>query len=592
MTTAHEKEPDVPRARTTPSWPWIPWLPLAGTVLAAVLILVLDPPMRDLQAALARESAHRSGVGVTYWFDWFGGVAPGSYSLIVPTLTSAVGSLPLLCLCTVAVSALAYPVARSAAHPTLLTWAVALAAVLNMFSGRVTFATGAAVAMVALWMFQRRLPVTGAVLLVVSGLASALVPAFAGMVLVPFLVVRRYRTARLWWALAGAALGVAVPYLLFGAPGSQPYPWTSLLWYLVIGAGAVAALDSPVATPHAPARWIAPLACVVAVVLFLVPTGVGSNLGRFFLFVLPCVVLYWSLKSPKVLALLLSPALVYGIFYALYDQVTVNDGPAPQTLYAPLTDHLDDLVADGAVDNHRVELVDTNTHAGSYLVTDSVPLARGWENQSDMRYNPVFFEKDALDADSYRDWLADNAVAYVAVAAEPILGQREEAELVDSGLPYLDRVWGDDDWTLYRVDDPTPIVPAPLTLLGSTPSTMTVDVPADAVGTDHLLRIRPNRYLTATLLAGTGEDATASASASPSASAAPTTTPAPTTGAASASPSPGADAGPVTACLVPTDDEDWTVARFDEPGRYTLAGQFTVSGVLEQLSGSCADEPR
>lgn len=566
----------MPTTRPRHTWPWIPRLPLLGAVLAAVVLLVLDPPMRDLQAALARESANRSGVGVTYWFDWFGGVAPGSYSLIVPTVTSVVGSLPLLCLCTVLIAALSYPVSRGAAHPTLLTWAISLAAVLNMFSGRVTFATGTAIAMVALWMFQRRRPVPGAVLLMVSGLASALVPAFAGMVVLPFLALRRYRTTRTWWALGGAALGVAVPYALFGAPGSQPYPWTSLLWYLIIGVGAVAALDSPTATHHAPARWISPLAMVVAVVLFLIPTGVGSNLGRFFLFVLPCVVLYWSLKSPKALALLLSPALVYGLFYALYDQVTVNDGPDPKALYAPLTSHLDDLVEDGKVDNHRVELVDTGTHAGSYLVTDSVPLARGWENQSDMRYNPVFFDKDALTENSYRDWLSDNAVAYVAVAAEPLLQQRREAELIDGELPYLDRVWGNDDWTLYRVDSPTPIVPEPLRLLDTSPSTMTVEVPEDAVGGEHLIRIRPNRYLTATLV--------------PGAPAAPTsTTP---TGAPTETEPPASDdgdAGPVTACLLPTRDEDWTMVRFDRPGRYTLAGQFSVEGILEPLSASCAD---
>ncbi|AGP31428.1 hypothetical protein [Corynebacterium terpenotabidum] len=548
------------------AWPWIPWLPLAGTVIAAAVLLLLDPPMRDLQAALARESAHRSGVGVTYWFDWFGGVAPGSYSLIVPSLTSWVGSMNLLCLATVLVAALAYPVSRSAAHPTLLTWAVALAAVLNMFSGRVTFATGAAIAMVGVWWFRRRRRGAGAAMLLLSGLASPLVPAFAGMIILPFVLARGYRTTTMWWAFGGAALGVGVPYALFGAPGSQPYPWTSFLWYLIIGIGAVAAMDNPTSSTAAPARWIAPISMVVATVLFIIPTGVGSNLGRFFLFVLPCVVLYWSLKSPKVLALLLSPALVYALFYALYDQVTVNDGPEPTTLYAPLTEHLDDLVTDGRVDNHRVELIDTGTHAGSYLVTESVPLARGWENQSDMLYNPVFFEKDALDADSYLDWLSDNAVAYVAVAAEPILQQRREAELIGTGLPYLTEVWGNDDWTLYRVTDPVPIVAEPLRLVATTPSEMTVDVPDEAVGTDHLIRIRPNRYLTATLV----PDGKAATSTSP------TTSPAPIV-------------DPVTACLVATDD-NWTMARFDEPGRYIISGQFSVEGILEPLSGSCADQ--
>lgn len=541
--------------RAVPTWPWVPWLPVVATVVTAVVLALLNPPMRDLQAALARESANRAGVGVTYWFDWFGGVSPGSYSLIVPTLTSVTGSLPLLCLCTVLIAALAYPVSRTAAHPTLLTWAVSLAAVLNMFSGRVTFSVGVALAMVALCLFQHQRPAGGALLLVVSGLASPLVPAFAGMILVPFLFHRRYRSRTVWTATVGAALGVGLPYLLFGAPGSQPFPWTTLLWSLIIGTGAGAAFLSSTSTPQpttvTPSRWIAPVAMTAAVVLFIVPTGVGSNLSRFFYLVLPCVVLYWSLKSPRVLALLLSPALVYALFVALYDQVTVADTSDAHELYVPLTDQLDDLVDDGRIDNHRVELVDTGTHAGSFHVTDSVPLARGWENQSDMRYNPVFYEKDALTATSYRDWLSDNAVAYVAVADAPIRQQENEAKLIGGGLDYLSEVWSNDDWRLYRVTAPTPIVAPPLTLLEVSPSTMTVRVPQEAVGTDQLVRIRPSRYLTATSDGDEVDDRT------------------------------------LATCLAPTDTGNWTTARFSRPGVYTLSGQFSVGAALEPTADSC-----
>lgn len=552
--------------------PWIPWLPVVLTAVAAVVILVLDPPMRDLQAALARESANRSGVGVSYWFSWFGGVAPGSYSLLVPPLTSAVGSLPLLCLATVLVAALSYPVSRTAAHPTLMMWAVSLAAVLNMFSGRVTFAVGAAVAMVGLWVFQRGRPVIGAVLLVVAGLASALVPAFAGIIALPFLFFRSYRSRALWWALAGAALGVLAPSFLFGAPGVQPYVWTTLVWSLVIGAGATAALWRPAHTRVLPARWIAPLAMAAAVVLFIIPTGVGANLSRFFYLVLPCVVLFWSLRSPKVLALLLSPALVYALFVALYDQVTVADTDE-EFRYTPLTEQLDTLVDEGRIDNHRVELVDTGTHAGSHLLTESVPLARGWENQSDMRYNPVFYERDALDAASYGTWLADNAVAYVAVAADPIRQQQDEADLVGSGLPYLTERWSNPDWTLYEVTDPTTIVPAPLQLVSSSPSEMVVDVPQDAVNRPHQIRIRPNRYLTATRDDG---------QAAPTAATGPTGAAAATGATRSTAPT-----KPPEACIAGGEDTDWATMTFPAPGRYTLTGQFSVSALFDPPVDAC-----
>ena len=111
-----------------------------------------------------------------------------------------------------------------------------------------------------------------------------------------------------------------------------------------------------------------------------------------------------------------------------------------------------------------------------------------------------------------------------------------------------------------------------------------MEVPEDAVGEEHLIRIRPNRYLTATLVPGS-EPATASATASASSSASASASPSATT-----TTTPPADADPVTACLVPTEDEDWTTVRFDEPGRYVLAGQFSVSSILEPLSPSCEDE--
>jgi len=193
-----------------------------------------------------------------------------------------------------------------------------------------------------------------------------------------------------------------------------------------------------------------------------------------------------------------------------------------------------------------VELVDTITHAGSYHVTDSVALARGWENQSDTRYNPLFYGNTTLTSGNYRDWLSDNAVAFIAVAATPIHQQKQEAELIGSGLNYLTSVWSNDDWTIYRVSDPRPIVAPPLKLLEASSSSMTVEVPQDAVGTDHVIRIRPNRYLTATP-PESGE----------------------------------------TACLAPSPDGDWTTARFAAPGIYDLSGQFSVGAALEPMTTTC-----
>ena len=50
--------------------------PLLLTGVAAVVLWLADTPVGDLQAAIAREQAAESGVGVTYWFSWYGGLSP------------------------------------------------------------------------------------------------------------------------------------------------------------------------------------------------------------------------------------------------------------------------------------------------------------------------------------------------------------------------------------------------------------------------------------------------------------------------------------------------------------------------------------
>ena len=67
-----------------------------------------------------------------------------------------------------------------------------------------------------------------------------------------------------------------------------------------------------------------------------------------------------------------------------------------------------------------------------------IPLARGWERQLDRRFGALFY--DGLNAATYRAWLDERAVAYVAVpdAALDDAG-REEARLVAGVTVRADR---------------------------------------------------------------------------------------------------------------------------------------------------------
>ena len=88
-----------------------------------------------------------------------------------------------------------------------------------------------------------------------------------------------------------------------------------------------------------------------------------------------------------------------------------------------------------------------------------MPVARGWERQSDVADNPIFYTAGMLNAASYRQWLDQLAVSYVAVPSAKLdFASVAEAKLIGTGLPYLHEVWSNANWKLYRVANPAPLV--------------------------------------------------------------------------------------------------------------------------------------
>src|ERR1700742_3152784 len=72
------------------------WLAVAAGGLGALAFVIVSPAVGDVWAALARRSAALHGVGLTYWFAWFGGGAtPGNYSVITPWLSTLIGATTL-----------------------------------------------------------------------------------------------------------------------------------------------------------------------------------------------------------------------------------------------------------------------------------------------------------------------------------------------------------------------------------------------------------------------------------------------------------------------------------------------------------------
>ncbi len=119
--------------------------------------------------------------------------------------------------------------------------------------------------------------------------------------------------------------------------------------------------------------------------------------------------------------------------------------------YAPLSAWLERQPGAG---RHawRVEIPFTQSHWETYYVAREVPLARGWERQTDIARNGLFYGSAPLTAATYARWLRRMHVRYVAVADAPLdYSARAEAALIRHGLRYLRITVRFPHWTVYAV---------------------------------------------------------------------------------------------------------------------------------------------
>src|SRR5947209_4881855 len=136
--------------------------PTAFVLINAIGFYLLRPGVPDLWAARARAFAAGHGVGLTYWFGWFGGSTPGNYSVLTPYVCSALGTEAATAIAAVATSALATVLLRTTRRPTAAAFVAAFGVVINLWCGRVAFLVGAALAVAALLFVMRRRTVPAA----------------------------------------------------------------------------------------------------------------------------------------------------------------------------------------------------------------------------------------------------------------------------------------------------------------------------------------------------------------------------------------------------------------------------------------------
>ncbi len=457
-------------------------LPVLLAAVSSVAFLLVDPPVGDLWAARARQSAAQHGVGLRYWFPWFGGTVPGHYSVLEPTLTRVVSTEVLGAVAAVLLVALTQLLVRGSSHPLAATWIALVAVVLDLWSGRIPFAVGSVLMLATLLLVRANRGLPAAAVTVVTALVSPVAAAFAALGVCGLVVHDRARRRSALLVIVAAALPLGVVGVYFGSPGPEGFDTTQAVFALL------AILVLFLARPEPFVRTVLLLSVPVWVVAALVPNGLGGNFERFTWILLPVAVVATA-RAPRRLAATVGALAVACSAVGTAKDLYVAAQPQSQRgYYTALIRELDtrpDLLG------HRIEVVPDGTHLAADLLLGHAYLARGYETQSDNEYARVLND-GPLDATRYRRWLDNNAVGYVLLDHVTTTPSAEFTLLRDHRPAYLRPVWADRHWHLFAVSRPQPIAPPPAAVVAATQARLTLLVSRPATVE---LRVRWSRFL-------------------------------------------------------------------------------------------------
>lgn len=448
------------------SRPWRAFiLPLGVVTALSVAYLLLGPLTADHAAQLFRTELFDQD-GPVFWNNfWFGGHHLPTYSLLAPAIGSLIG-FRLMGVLAVVGSALLFTAIVDRhwgrTNPTGAVWGAAwfsAAVTVSLFSGRLTFALGVFLATLAVFLAQRDLRVASLVAAFAVALASPVAALFLACCGLGHWIAMR--PDRRGLELAGAAmLSAVVIALLFPAGGDEPYVFSSFVPALVLTLAAVL-----VVPPSERLVRIGLLVYAAALVAaFLVPTPMGGNANRLGVLLTGPLVLCAAWPRRRVAVLVLAPLILAWQVIPVVRDLRLTEGePSVQAgFYAPLVETLGQRLERRPA---RVEVLPVASHWESARLALDLPLARGWERQTDRRLNQLFYEDTLLTAGHYREWLDRLGVGWVAVpSAELDYSAEDEAALVMSRPDYLREVDAPPGWMLFKVDGARPLVQPPARL--------------------------------------------------------------------------------------------------------------------------------
>ena len=421
--------------------------PAALAALLALLWLLFGPPTPDLAAQVYRAGLFEEHGFTLFNAQWFAGHHTPGYSLIFPPLAALIGPRVVGAIAAVVSAILFAKLAHAhfGDRARLGTLWFAAATATDLFIGRLTFALGAAFALASLLAFQRGRVKVATALAVATTAASPVAGLFLAMGGIAHALARRERAGLA--IAAGAFLPALALALAFPEGGSQPFGFRAFACVVV----AALVVHRLLPREERTLRTTAVLYALATAAAFAIATPMGSNATRLAAMfagpLLACALI--GRASPRVIVAAALPLLVYQWWGPIRETSKGAGDPSSElAFYRPLLNFLEGR-ADAST---RVEIPFTRMHWESVHVARRYPLARGWEAQLDGKYNPLFRQGRRLTSERYRHWLNDNGVRYVALPEVPLdPAARQEARLIEQGLPFLKLVYSDRQWRVYEV---------------------------------------------------------------------------------------------------------------------------------------------
>ena len=477
--------------------------PIAVLGLALALIavwLLVDPRTPDLAAQVYRVELFRQ-IGPAVWDEhWYAGHYLPAYSLLFPPLGALLGIRLLGAVAVICSTVLFERLARSF-YGDAAAWAAAwfaVAAVGDVWAGRIAFALGVALALAAALAFRRGHAGWAALLAALCAAASPVAGALLGLAALTWTLATGSRRSLLVLGAPAAAV-LLVLAALFPEGGVEPYPILSFAATALVVAAFLWALPRGARTLRI-GGWLYLLVCVACLAIH---TPLGSNIERYGVLLagplLLCACLdarargvRASASASVALVLALGVSAVWVVWGPARETIAVAGSPATSAAYYIPVER---FLARAPGGPFRIEVPLTRTHWEAAFLAPTVSLARGWEKQLDSRFDGVLLKR-GLTAASYERWLHEQAVAYVALPdTPPDPSSAQEAQLIRGGLPYLQEVLSSRHWRIYRELGATALLSGPARLTGLGHDSFSLR--AAAAGS-VVVRVRFNRYWTLT----------------------------------------------------------------------------------------------